>query len=75
MSMSIAISTARPCIQSFVVEQRMPSKPLASLKKWNVTANRRHDRVRIFPEEFAKLVAAAESSTKTIEGMTGPERA
>ena len=58
-----------------VIEQRMPSNPLLALKKWNVATDRRHDRCRIFPDEFAKLIAAAETSTKTIEGMTGLERA
>ena len=73
-SRNFYIGSMKQFCRWMVVEQRMPSSPLGPLKKWNVATDRRHDRVRIFPAEFAKLVAAAERSPKTIEGMTGPER-
>jgi integrase len=74
-SRNFYIQSMKQLCRWLVVEQRMPSNPLAALKKWNVATDRRHDRVRIFPDEFAKLVAAAERSPRTIEGMTGSERA
>ena len=52
----------------------MVKSPLQTLRKMNVSADRRHDRRSLTDEEFCRLIAAAESG-KHVEGMSGPDRA
>jgi len=55
-------------------DRRTGDDALAHLQSENVETDRRHDRRAISPEEFAKLVEAAENGP-TIESIEGPDRA
>ncbi len=57
-----------------VRDRRTPSDPLAHLSKLNADADRRHGRRALSAEEFARLIAAAESGP-AIESIPGPDRA
>lgn len=56
-------------------EGRIPIDPLAQFPLWNVHVDIRHPRRALTDDEFIRLEDAATKSTKTVEGMTGPERA
>ena len=57
-----------------VVNRRAVDNPLAHLEKLSVETDRRHDRRAILPDEFTRLVAAAETG-KSVEAVAGPDRA
>jgi integrase len=57
-----------------VRNRRTPFDPLAHLSRFNVAADRRHDRRALSQDEFTRLVDAAMIG-KCIEGIRGPDRA
>lgn len=57
-----------------VRERRAPRDPLAHLSRLNVSTDRRHDRRALSPDDFALLIEAARTG-KTVEGISGPDRA
>jgi len=57
-----------------VRDRRAQSDPLMHLSKMNVQVDRRHDRRPLSPEEFARLIDAAEHG-KVVESIPGPDRA
>jgi integrase len=56
-------------------EGRIEIDPLLQLPLWNVQVDIRHARRALTDDEFSRLEDAASKSSKSIEGMTGPERA
>lgn len=56
-------------------EGRIAIDPLAQLPLWNVHVDIRHPRRSLSDDEFIRLEEAATKSNKTIEGLTGPQRA
>ena len=58
-----------------VKARRLATHPLLGLEKFNTAIDRRRVRRPLLPEEFAKLVAAAKASQRTIARMTGRQRA
>jgi len=57
-----------------ITDRRTGDDRLAHLARFNTETDRRHDRRAMGQDEFARLVAAAETG-KTIEGVSGPDRA
>jgi integrase len=57
-----------------VRDRRTNDDVLAHLSMMNVKVDRRHDRRALLPEEFARLIAAAESGSR-IESISGADRA
>jgi site-specific recombinase XerD len=57
-----------------VRDRRIADDPLAYLAMVNVQLDRRHDRRALSPDEFARLVYAAQTG-KPIESILGPDRA
>ena len=57
-----------------VRDRRAPNDPLAHISKLNVSADRRHDRRAFTPEEFARLITAAQNGP-SIETLPGADRA
>lgn len=57
-----------------VRDQRMRDDPLVHLSMVNVKLDRRHDRRALDPDEFSRLIEAAESG-RTVESIPGPDRA
>lgn len=57
-----------------VRDQRTPMDPLAHLARLNVATDRRHYRRALTPDEFARLIDAAEHGKK-VESISGPDRA
>jgi integrase/recombinase XerD len=63
------------CFISWLVrDRRTPSDPLMHLSRVNVQTDRRHDRRALTQEEFSLLVNAARNG-KSVEGISGPDRA
>jgi len=58
-----------------VREGRLPTNPLAKLRRGNADTDRRHDRRALADEEFGLLLAAATKSEQRIHGLAGPDRA
>lgn len=58
-----------------VREGRLPTNPLAKLRRGNAATDRRHDRRALSDEEFGRLLAAANKSEQRIHGLAGPDRA
>lgn len=58
-----------------VRERRFESDPLLHLPMRKVDTDIRHDRRALMNDEFNRLTNAAAQSEKTVEGMTGPDRA
>ena len=58
-----------------VRDRRTPHDPLLHLSRLNVQTDRRHDRRALSDEEFVRLVEAARTSEKNVEGISGPDRA
>lgn len=57
-----------------VRDHRTPMDPLVHLSKLNVATDRRHYRRAVSPDEFARLIDAAENGKK-VESISGPDRA
>jgi site-specific recombinase XerD len=57
-----------------VRDRRMRDDPLVHLAMLNTSTDRRHDRRALAPDEFARLVAAAQAG-KSVVCMPGPDRA
>ena len=57
-----------------VEHERIRKNPFARLKRLKVDSDKRHDRRSLTDDEFVRLVAAAEGG-KTIEGVSGVDRA
>lgn len=57
-----------------VRDRRMHDDPLAHLSMLNVSTDRRHDRRALTPDEFARLIEAAQNG-KSIVCIPGPDRA
>lgn len=56
-------------------ERRITDDPLQQLAMWKrVQTDLRHERRSLRDEEFRQLIAAAEASAETIDGLSGPER-
>lgn len=68
------LKAAKQFTRWLVRERRTLFDPLAHLGRLNVRTDRRHDRRALGPEEFRRLVEAARSG-KSIEGISGPDRA
>ena len=66
-------------IKSFVnwlvSDGRMPSSPLAHLRKLNAKLDIRHDRRASSADDVARIINAAETSKTTFRGLDGPTRA
>ncbi len=56
-------------------EGRLEVDPLLQLPLWNVQVDIRHARRALTDDEFSRLEDAAVKSLKSVEGMTGPQRA
>ena len=69
------LKAAKQFTRWLVRERRTPFDPLAHLSRLNVRTDRRHDRRALLAEEFSRLVEAARTSGKTIDGIRGPDRA
>ena len=54
---------------------RLRENPVRSLGRIKVETDRRHDRRALTADEFDRLVRAAESSKRNVEGVRGPDRA
>jgi integrase len=67
------LKAAKQFTRWLVRERRTHVDPLAHVVRLNVAADRRHDRRALSPDEFKRLVGAAQTG-KAIEGMTGPDR-
>lgn len=57
-----------------VKSKRLVENPLSEMRKLNTQLDRRHDRRALTDEEFARLIAAAESG-KPDQRIPGPDRA
>ncbi len=68
------LKAAKQFTRWIVRDRRSPTDPLAHLSKLNVRTDRRHDRRALAPDEFERLIAAAENGP-TIRMITGPDRA
>lgn len=68
------LKSAKQFTRWLVREQRTSLDPLAHLSRLNVDLDRRHRRRPLKPEEFARLLDAAEHG-ETIESIPGPDRA
>ncbi|MCC6126080.1 MAG: tyrosine-type recombinase/integrase [Pirellulales bacterium] len=69
------LKAAKQFTRWLVRDRRTPVDPLLHLTRLNVKVDRRHDRRALSDEEFVLLVEAARTSKKTIEGISGPDRA
>jgi integrase/recombinase XerD len=69
------LKAAKQFTRWMVRDRRTPVDPLAHLTRLNVKTDRRHDRRALSDEEFVRLVEAARSSTRMIEGICGADRA
>lgn len=58
-----------------VREGRLDRDPLVHMPIWNVNLDIRHARRALTDDEFSQLEHTAETSTKSVEGMNGEERA
>lgn len=56
-------------------DRRIAENPIAHLAGQNADLDPRHKRRPLEPDEFARLIAAAESSNRTVESISGPDRA
>lgn len=54
--------------------KRLREDPTVEIEMLNVQTDRRHDRRALLPDEFARLVAAAEEGPSAV-GLPGPDRA
>ncbi len=68
------LSAIRQFLNWMVRDRRVPDNPLKSLRGYNVRADRRHDRRALSPDEFTRLIGAAENGS-VIEGVPGRDRA
>jgi integrase len=68
------LKAAKSFTRWLVRERRTPFDPLAHVSRLNVRTDRRHDRRPLSTEEFARLLEAARTG-KSIEGISGPDRA
>jgi integrase len=57
-----------------VRDRRMPDNSLAHLEGGNPRLDRRHDRRPLSAQELARLLGAAEASTRTFRGLSGADR-
>jgi integrase len=57
-----------------VTHSRLPRNPVQALRRVTIETDRRHDRRAITDEEFARLIASAETGP-VIEGLRGCDRA
>src|SRR5262249_47197773 len=68
------LKSAKQFTRWLVRERRCHVDPLAHLSKLNVSMDRRHDRRALSPEEFIRLLDAANLGD-SIETISGPDRA
>jgi integrase len=68
------LKSAKQFTRWLVRDRRSTTDPLAHLSKLNVSTDRRHDRRALSPEEFERLLKAANTG-KAIETIPGPDRA
>jgi integrase len=57
-----------------VRDRRMGEDPLAHLQKGNVKTDRRHDRRELEVDELRSLLAATQTSARSVLGLTGRDR-
>ena len=55
--------------------KRVQNNPVETLEKFPETTDQRHERRAMTREEFMKLIEAADSSPRKVEGIDGPTRA
>jgi intergrase/recombinase len=67
------LKAAKQFTRWLVRDQRITHDPFAHLSRLNVQTDRRHDRRALSADEFLRLIEAARTSTKQIEGITGPD--
>ena len=58
-----------------VKRRRLAANPVIGIERLNAETDLRHQRRALMPEEFTRLVQAAESSEESIQCFTGPQRA
>ena len=68
------LKSAKQFTRWLVRDRRTPNDPLAHISKMNVSVDRRHDRRALAPEEFARLITAAQNGPP-IETFPGADRA
>jgi len=68
------LKSAKQFTRWLVRDRRTPNDPLAHISKMNVSTDRRHDRRALTPEEFARLITAAQNGPP-IETLSGADRA
>ena len=68
------LKSAKQFTRWLVRDRRAAHDPLAHISKMNVSVDRRHDRRALAPEEFARLITAAQNGPP-IETLPGADRA
>lgn len=68
------LKSAKQFSRWLVRDGRVATNPLSHLSRLNVSTDRRHDRRALSPDEFRRLINAANSGP-TIEAIPGPDRA
>jgi integrase len=71
---NLHLSSAKAFCNWLVREGRLPRNPLASLRKANADADRRHYRRALSDEEFGRLLDAAAKSQTLVHGLAGTDR-
>lgn len=67
------LQAAQQFVRWLVQDRRLLDNPLRGLTPMNVRVDRRHDRRDVGPDEFDRLLRAADEG-KPVEGVAGPDR-